>query len=164
MGTYRIPARIATLSAAGLLAIAGFEGYRASAYDDGVGVQTIGFGTTQYDTGAPVQRGDTITPARALVQLGAAADKTQRALARCVTVPVSQNEWDALTSWAYNVGTGAACNSTLVRKLNAGDYTGACDELLRWNKAGGRILPGLVKRRAAERALCLTPETQGATQ
>lgn len=61
----------------------------------------------------------------------------------------------AFVSWAYNVGSGAACRSTLVRKANAGDLAGACRELPRWNKAGGRILRGLVRRRAAEREMCL---------
>jgi len=66
-----------------------------------------------------------------------------------------QYEWDAYVSWAYNVGAAAACKSTLVKKLNRSDYVGACNELLRWNRAGGRVLPGLVKRRKAERNMCL---------
>ena len=61
----------------------------------------------------------------------------------------------AVVSWSYNVGTGAACRSTLVRKANAGDLYGACDELLRWNRAGGRVLNGLTNRRKAERAMCI---------
>ena len=61
----------------------------------------------------------------------------------------------AFVSWAYNVGTGAACRSTLVRKANAGDIAGACDELPRWNKAGGRVIRGLTNRRLSERKLCL---------
>lgn len=145
----RIATAALSLSAAGLIGIAQYEGYRGAAYDDGVGVQTIGFGTTD-----GVKRGDTIDPVRALVRLGADAAAMERKLAACIHVPLYQHEWDAYVSWAYNVGTGAACGSTLVRKLNAGDYVGACDELPRWNKAGGRVLPGLSKRRAQERAQC----------
>lgn len=146
----RIDQKYLVLSAGALAAIAGFEGYRGNAYDDGVGVQTIGYGTTRYASGQVVKTGDKITPDRALIELAASADEHQRLLAKCIKVPLAQREWDALVSWAYNVGTSAACNSSLVRKLNAGDYTAACIELPKWNKAGGKVLPGLVKRRSAE--------------
>lgn len=146
----RLPTDKLTLSALALAAIAGFEGYRSSAYNDGVGVQTIGYGTTKYASGQVVKTGDKITPDRALIELAASADEHQQRLAKCIKMPLAQREWDALVSWAYNVGTSAACNSTLVRKLNAGDYTAACTELPKWNKAGGKVLAGLVKRRAAE--------------
>jgi lysozyme len=139
-----------SLSAAGLVSIALFEGFRSDAYDDGVGVQTIGFGTTQ-----GVRPGDRISVERALVLLAKDADETQTALKRCLgDVPLTQAEWDAYTSWAYNVGV--RCDSTLVKKLKAGDYVGACNELSRWVYAGGRKLAGLVKRREAERQLCLS--------
>lgn len=146
----RITVAALSLSAAGLIGIAGYEGYRDTAYNDGVGVQTIGFGAT-----AGVKKGDKTDPVRALIRLGQDADAHERRLRACITAPLYQHEWDAYVSWAYNVGTGAACGSTLVRKLNAGDYTGACNELPRWNRAGGRVLAGLTKRREAERALCL---------
>lgn len=145
----RIIAAVASLSATGLVTIAGFEGYRGQAYDDGVGVQTVGFGST-----AGVKRGDRTDPVRALVRLGEDAASHERGLRACVTAPVYPWEWDALVSWTYNVGTGAACRSTLVRKLNAGDYAGACAELLRWTKAGGRTLPGLLRRRQTEYRIC----------
>jgi len=138
------------LSAAGLVAIAQYEGYRGAAYDDGVGVQTIGFGTTR-----GVQKGDRIDPVRALQRLNADAAIFERQLALCIHVPLYQHEWDAYVSWAYNVGAAAACKSTLIKKLNRGDYVGACNELPRWNRAGGRVLPGLVKRRQAEKNTCL---------
>jgi lysozyme len=141
---------IAGLSASALIGIALHEGYRDKAYDDGVGVQTIGFGTTD-----GVKPGDRITVERALVRLGADVARHEAELRRCVQVPVYQYEWDAYVSWAYNVGTGAACKSTLVKKLNAGDYPGACKELLRWTRAGGRELPGLVKRRRDEYRRCI---------
>lgn len=140
-----------SLSAAALVGIALHEGYRDTAYDDGVGVQTIGFGTTE-----GVRPGDRITPERALVRLLADADRTQSDLRACIgPVPMYQHEWDAIVSWAYNIGTGAACKSTLVRRLRAQDYPGACAELLRWTRAGGRVLPGLVRRRQAEYQLCM---------
>jgi lysozyme len=70
-------------------------------------------------------------------------------------VRVSQDTFDALVSFTYNVGAGAFRTSTLLKKLNAGDTVGACNQLPRWNKAGGKVLPGLTRRRAAEQALCL---------
>jgi lysozyme len=139
-----------SLSAAGLVSIALYEGYRPHAYDDGTGVQTVGFGTTK-----GVKAGDKVTVERALVLLAKDADDTQMALRRCIgDVPLSQGEWDAYTSWAYNVGV--RCDSTLVRKLKERDYVGACNELSRWVFAGGRKLAGLVIRRESERQLCLS--------
>jgi lysozyme len=82
-----------------------------------------------------------------VLEFGAAVD-------RCVRAPMSPSRKAGLTSLTYNVGTDAFCSSTLVRRLNAGDPA-ACDELLRWTKAKGITLPGLVKRREQERALCL---------
>lgn len=76
---------------------------------------------------------------------------------RLVTVPVNSNQFSALVSFAYNLGEGALQKSTLLRKLNSGDYTGAADEFLRWVNAGGRKLAGLERRRKAERALFLKP-------
>jgi lysozyme len=138
------------LSAAALIGLAGWEGFRDKAYDDGVGVQTIGFGST-----AGVKRGDTITVERALVKLGADVAKHEQGLRACIgAVPLYQYEWDAYASWAFNVGTGAACGSTLVKRLRAGDYAGACKELLRWDRAGGRVLRGLTLRRQSEYKTC----------
>lgn len=138
--------------------IANFEGFRGNSYDDGVGVQTVGFGTTRHPDGRPVQKGDRIDPARAVVMLQSDADKIAREIAVCVgDVPLSRNEWDAYVSFAYNVGSAAFCRSTLLRKLKEQppDYLGACNELLRWTKAGGRELPGLVRRRQAEHKQCV---------
>lgn len=145
-------------TAAVIASLAAFEGYRERSYDDGVGVQTVGFGTTRRDDGTPVQKGDRLDPVRAVVALQREADQHAQELARCIgDVPLAKHEWDAYVSWAYNVGTGAACKSTLVRKLKQTppDYAGACAELLRWTRAGGRELPGLVKRRQAEYRLCM---------
>lgn len=136
------------LSGAGLVSIALHEGFRDRAYDDGVGVQTIGFGTTE-----GVKPGDRITVERALIRLAGDVSAHEVELRRCLgDVPLFQHEWDAYVSWAYNVGV--RCNSTLVIKLKTGDYAGACAELSRWVYAGGRVMNGLVKRRAEERARC----------
>jgi lysozyme len=86
------------------------------------------------------------------------ADRIARELASCIgDVPLYQYEWDAFVSWAYNVGSAAACRSTLVKKLRQTppDYAGACRELLKWTRAGGRELAGLKNRRQAEYRLCL---------
>lgn len=145
-------------SAIAVAIIAGFEGYSSRAYDDGVGVQTVGFGSTKHPDGRPVKHGDAVTPSRAVVMLAHDADRIARELAACIAdVPLAPHEWDAFVSWAYNVGAAAACRSTLVKKLRETppDYAGACRELLKWTRAGGRELPGLVKRRQAEYRLCM---------
>ncbi len=146
----RVNVAALALSAATLVGIAMHESYRDDAYIPVKGdVPTIGFGTT-----AGVKLGDRTTPTRALVRLLADADEYARAVKRCAPVPMHQHEFDAFVSLTYNIGPGAFCGSTLARKLNAGDYAGACAEILRWNKAGGRVLSGLVKRRQYEHAKC----------
>jgi lysozyme len=137
------------LSASAFVSLALHEGYRSKAYDDGVGVQTIGFGTTE-----GVTPGQTITVEKALVRALADVSKFEGAIKQCVVVPLHQHEYDAFSLLAYNIGPAAFCNSTLVRKLNAEDYAGACAEISRWNRAGGSVLAGLTKRREAERAQC----------
>jgi lysozyme len=139
------------LSASALVGIATHESYRGEAYIPVPGdVPTLGFGTTD-----KVKMGDKITPERALIRLLADANNFERAVKSCVTVPLYQHEYDAYLSLTYNIGPSAFCKSTLVKKANAGDYTGACNEILRWNKAGGKVLNGLVKRRQAEHATCM---------
>ena len=145
----RLPPKILALSAAGLLALAGFEGFRQEAYEDTGGVATIGFGSTR-----DVQMGDRISVTEGLARLLGDVREAEAAVDRCVKVPVSQNEYDAFVSFAFNVGGGAFCGSTLVRKLNIEDYPGACRELMRWVYDNGRKLPGLVKRRAEEYRMC----------
>jgi lysozyme len=140
---------VAGLSASALIGLAIHEGFRDTAYDDGVGVQTIGFGTTE-----GVKPGDRITVERALVRLGADVDKYAQAVKRCAPVPMYQYEFDASVTLAYNIGAGAFCGSTVAKRFNAGDYSGACAAFDLWVYAGGKKLNGLVKRRAAERALC----------
>ena len=139
------------LSAALLVGIAIEEGYSPVAYTPVKGdVPTIGFGTTE-----GVKQGDKITPERALVRLLNDADKFAQAVKRCAPVPMHQYEFDAYVSLTYNIGSGAFCNSTLVKKLNAYDYEGACKEILRWDKFKGQPLKGLTIRRQREYNLCM---------
>jgi lysozyme len=128
-----------------------FEGFRAEAYLDPVGIWTIGYG----DTGT-VQAGDTITEPEAAAKVESRLlNSFYPALTRAVKTPLTNNQTCALLCFTYNLGTGQLVSSTLLKKLNAGDYAGAADEFSRWNKAGGKVLPGLTARRAAERQLFL---------
>lgn len=145
----RKPVAALSLSALAFVGILVHEGYRENAYLDAVNVPTIGFGTTE-----GVKLGDRTTVERSLVRALDDADKIGKAIAKCITVPLYDHEWSAYVAFSYNVGPSAFCRSTLVKKLNAGDYAGACAELSRWTMAGGRELPGLVKRRADERRMC----------
>ena len=136
------------LSANGLNLIKQLEGLRLQAYQCSAGVWTIGYGHT---TG--VLSGDIIDEAQAEVFLREDIVDPEDTVNRLVTVPLGQNQFDALTSFVFNLGSGNFRSSTLLRKLNAGDYNGAADELLRWIHAGGKSLPGLVRRRDIERKL-----------
>lgn len=139
-----------TLSAAALVGLALSEGYTDRAVRPLPGdVPTIGFGTTE-----GVKMGDTITPPRALERKLADVQKFEGALKQCVTVPLHQHEYDAYISLSYNIGSRAFCNSTLVKKLNAEDYSGACDEILRWDRFKGERVRGLTLRREKEHKLC----------
>lgn len=146
----RVSAAALVISLAGLFSITSHEGFRDKAYRDPVGIPTIGYGETK-----DVKMGDTITQREALERLKVSANEHGKGMARCIRVPLSQNEYDAFLSFTYNVGVGAFCKSTLVKKLNREDYAGACKELLRWDKAGGKVLPGLTKRRQDEYKLCM---------
>lgn len=147
----RLKPALLTVSASCIAAIASYEGYRATAYIPVAGdVATIGWGTT-----SSVKAGDSTTPTQALVRLVRDAELAKAGIDRCVKVPISQGELDAYVSLAYNIGSGNFCSSTLVRKLNLYDYTGACAEIKRWVYAGKRKLTGLVKRRAGEYEMCM---------
>jgi lysozyme len=146
-------------NAAGLSLIRQAEGLRLRAYLCPAGVWTIGIGTTVYPDGRKVQRGDKCTEQQADRYLAHDLQEFERAVAAMVTVPLTGNQFASLVSLAYNVGIGALRGSTLLRLLNAGDYAGAANQFPRWNRGGGRVLPGLVKRRAAERDLFLTPDS-----
>ena len=129
--------------------VGGFEGLRTVAYRDPVGIPTICFGETQ-----GVKIGDRATEEQCKALLADRVFEYGAAVDKCVTAPMSPQRKAGLTSFTYNVGKSAFCGSTLVRKLNAGDPK-ACSELLRWTRAHGIELPGLVKRRREEYKLCL---------
>ena len=143
------------ISKNGLAIIKEFEGLRLKAYDDGVGVWTIGYGTTRYPSATKVKRGDNITEEQAEAYLLHDVSRFENAVNRLVKVPLTQNQFDALVSFTYNLGEGSFGASTLLRKLNARDYSGAATEFLRWNKAGGKVMAGLTRRRKAEHDLFL---------
>lgn len=140
-----------SLTAAGLVSLANFEGFSGEAYIPVPGdVPTIGFGST-----SGVEMGDKISVPDALGRLMRDVGNAESAIGRCVKVPLSQGEFDAFASFAFNVGGNAFCSSTLVKKLNAGDYSGACAELKRWIYVDGRKIEGLVKRRESEYRKCI---------
>lgn len=143
------------VSPSGIDLICNFEGKRLMAYDDGVGVWTIGFGTTIYPNGIKVKKGDVCTEAQAKAYMAYDLKKFELAVNNTVNVSLNQNQFDALVSLAYNIGTNAFKNSTLVKKLNAGDIRGAANQFDVWVKAGGKRMQGLVNRRAKEKALFL---------
>lgn len=144
------------MSKNGLAMLKSFEGCELTAYQDSVGVWTIGYGWTQPVNGKPVSKGMTITQDTADSLLCSGVVQYEKGVKGLLKVAVNQNQFDALVDFAYNLGVKALEGSTLLKKLNAGDYAGAADEFPRWNKAGGKVLNGLVKRRAAERSLFLS--------
>ena len=139
------------ISANGINMICGFEDLRLKAYDDGVGVWTIGYGTTVIN-GRKVKKGDTCTVEQAKSYMAQDLKQFESAVNQ-VKVPLNQNQYDALVSLAYNIGASAFLNSTLFKKLNAKDYKGAAEQFARWNRAGGKVMRGLTNRRAKERKL-----------
>jgi lysozyme len=117
-------------------------------------VPTIGYGTTVYPSGRRVSLKDrAITEPRASDLLANDVKACENAVHEAVVVPLTQGQFDALVSFVYNVGETAFDNSTLLKRLNAANYAAAADEFARWNKQAGRVLKGLVRRRAEERAL-----------
>lgn len=128
---------------------------QVEAYDDGVGVWTIGYGTTIYPNGVAVKKDESCTLEQAKSFFQHDLRRFQTAVNGAVTVPLSQNQFDALVSLAYNIGTNAFKTSTLVNYLNALDYKAAADEFLKWKRGGGKVMKGLVRRRETERALFL---------
>ncbi|ALD03224.1 lysozyme [Acinetobacter sp. TTH0-4] len=143
------------VSPSGIDLICNFEGKRLMAYDDGVGVWTIGFGTTIYPNGIKVKKGDVCTEAQAKAYMAYDLKKFELAVNDAVNISLNQNQFDALVSLAYNIGTNAFKNSTLVKNLNAGDYRGAANQFDVWVNAGGKRMQGLVNRRTKEKALFL---------
>ena len=137
------------LSAAGLVGLVGYEGYTDRAVIPIPGdVPTIGFGTTE-----GVKLGDKTTPPKALSRALTDIQKYEGAVKRCVKVPLTQGEYDSFISASYNIGGEAFCNSTLVKKLNAGDYDAVPAQLGKWVFNDGKPMAGLVNRRASEAGL-----------
>ena len=131
------------LSLNGLQLIKSFEGFRASPYLDSAGIPTIGYGTIMYPDGSRVTMND--------------SDITEAQAEQYLMFEVNQNQFDALISFAYNLGLGALHGSTLLKLVNQGDMNDAANEFPRWNRAGGQVIAGLTRRRLAEQQLFSTP-------
>ena len=134
-----------TYSQSGLHLTEQFESCRLTAYLDSKGIPTIGWGHT-----AGVQLGDTCTQEQADAWLQQDIGWAVGVVNRAVTVTVTQGEFDALTDLVFNIGSGNFHDSTMLRLLNTGDYHGAADEFCKWDRAGGIIVAGLLRRRLAE--------------
>ena len=132
-----------------------FEGFRANAYKCPAGIWTIGYGSTSID-GIKVKQGDTVTEQAALDDIYKRLNEIDKQITAVVRVPLNSNQLNALLDFVYNLGIGNFRSSTLLKKLNDSDYRGAAEQLLRWNKSGGKVLAGLTKRREAERELFLS--------
>jgi lysozyme len=152
---------VLVLSAVGFVGLAVDEGYTSKAVPDpvlGTKVPTIGFGTT-----GGVKMSDTTTPPKAMQRALADVGKYEGAVKRCVHVPLYQYEYDTYINLSYNIGGGAFCSSTIVKKVNAQDYEGACEAILQWrfvgdvdcSTKGNKSCPGLWQRRLRLRAQCL---------
>ena len=122
-----------------------FEGCELEAYKCPAGVWTIGYGHIK-----GVQEGDVITEQQADDMLVEELEEYENYIHNLVSCPLNQNQFDAIVSWVYNLGSSNLQASTLLKVLNAGDYAGVPAQMLRWNKAGGKVLEGLTRRRQAE--------------
>ena len=136
------------ISEEGLCLIKKFEGCEMRAYLDAVNVPTIAYGRTKN-----VKLGDTCTQKQAEDWLTEEIKEYQDYIKDLVKVPLDQSQFDALCSWVYNLGPSNLKSSTLLKKLNAGEYKDVPEQIKRWNKAGGKVLEGLVRRRNAEALL-----------
>lgn len=148
-----VAAAATAISAAGVALVASFEGKENKPYQDIVGVWTVCYGST----GAHVRAGGTRTDQECITLLDGDLDRFEAAVNRCITTDLNQNEFDALTSFAFNVGERNFCNSTLARKVNANDDAGAIAEFPKWSYAKGKWVRGLYNRRVAEARLYATP-------
>jgi len=136
-------------SQSGLDFIQDVEGCKLFAYLDTGGVWTIGVG----HTGPEVVKGLSCTMGQAMVWLAEDVREAEDAINKAVKVSLTQNQFDALVSFVFNVGVGAFLSSTLLKKLNAGDYEGAAGQFPRWNKDNGKEIAGLTKRRHLEQSV-----------
>ena len=135
-------------SVEGLALIKKFEGLELEAYKCAAGVWTIGYGHTK-----DVQEGDVWSESHADHMLEVELEEFEGYINNNVTVALSQNQFDALVSWVYNLGPANLKASTMLKVLNSGDYEGVPAQIKRWNKAGGKVLEGLIRRREAEALL-----------
>lgn len=152
---------------AGIALIKEFEGYRDTAYQDSVGIWTLGYGATA-PGGVPIHEGHTCTKEEAEQWLADYLTQFEALVEKFVTVELNENQFASTVSACYNIGAGSKGHrdgiftlssgspSTFLRKLNEGDYDGAADELPKWDKAGGKELDGLKRRRLAEKTLFQT--------
>lgn len=140
------------LMAAAVALVGTWEGLRTVAYRDVVGIPTVCFGETR-----GVKMGDRYSVDECKVMLGDALVEFETGMRRCLKAPdtIPAQSYVAFLSLSYNIGTTAFCGSTVARRVNAGDIRGACEAIPAWNKAGGRVVQGLVNRRAEERTVCL---------
>lgn len=137
-------------SSVGIDLIKQFEGFRGMAYKDPVGIWTIGYGHIK-----GVKEGDMITREEATLLLQEELAEYEDYIKKYVKVSLNQNQFDALVSWVYNLGPKNLQQSTMLKKLNRGDYDLVPDEMKKWNRAGGQVLSGLKRRREAEANLFL---------
>jgi lysozyme len=145
--------KTASINQAGIELIKSFEGFRSEPYQDVVGLWTIGVGHLIQ----PHEKFTKLTPSEVDALLEKDLERTCEGVANCLKVAVNENQFAALVSLAFNIGIGAFSKSTLVKKLNAGNIEGAEVEFGRWNKAGGKVVDGLTRRRLAEAELFSTP-------
>jgi lysozyme len=136
----------------GITLIKSFEGLSLKAYKCPAGVWTIGYGTTIYPDGLKVRQCDECTEEQATDYLKSDVEKFENSVSELVNVELNENQFSALVSFTYNLGAGNLKTSTLRRRLNAEDYD-VGNEFIKWNKAGGKVMAGLTRRRQAEREL-----------
>ncbi len=138
--------------AAAVALVATWEGLRTVAYRDVVGIPTVCFGETR-----GVKMGDRYTVDECKAMLGDGLAEFEQGMRKCLKAPdqIPAKSYVSFLSLSYNIGTGAFCRSTVARRTNAGDIRGACNAIPAWNKAGGRVVKGLVNRRAEEQKICL---------
>lgn len=138
-----------------------FEGVHLKPYLDPIGIPTIGIGCIKYEDGRKVTMKDpAITDQRAIELLEHFLDLFEKQIEPLLKVKLNSNQFSAVVSFVYNVGPGNFEKSTLLKKINAKDFAGAANEFARWNKAGGKVLAGLTRRREAEKVLFLKPEVE----
>ena len=141
----------ALVGATTIALVSKWEGLEQTVYSDIVGIQTVCYG----HTGKDIEPGKTYSKEECEQILQQDLIAHGNGFLKCTNVSLSQGEFDAYASFTFNVGINAACKSTLAKKLVAGDRKGACDELLKWNRAGGKEVRGLTLRRQDERKLCV---------